>query len=270
MKKYVLIMIVLGILEISLVLYLTFWREIFWNYVSAKNSLEFLIFLGIFTVVALLLCFITSMSTYIGTLAAIKWREKLNLAAHNCNSQVENTNQRIQEDCAVYPQLIVTILYGLLKSITYTIVFAVTLSVTFKISYLLLISIYAILSTLIAHRIGTPLIKLNYMSQQVEATYRNDLTLPKFRECIFVQLNLARKLKHLQYFQSFYGQIGVVIPLLIVAPDYFMTGMLLGGLMQANSLMSTISENLSYGINNFDVFNKLLSCRKRLKEIGVL
>ena len=104
----------------------------------------------------------------------------------------------------------------------------------------------------------------------MEASYRADLTEINFRECIAVQFNLAKKLKHLQYFQSLYGQLGVVIPLIIIAPAYFTTGMLLGSLMQANHMMGTIADNLSYGINNFEVFNKLLSCHRRLKELTVI
>lgn len=271
MKKYLIAVGFLGAIEIALVLYLTTWREIFWNYVAAKDLEGFILYLGIFTVVALCLCVITASATYLATKAAIHWRVKLNekgLALKHLS--MENTNQRIQQDCSDYPNLVVNIVYGVVRSIVYCVVFSIALSIQFTIMYLLLISAYAILSTYIARKVGHPLISLNYQAQQVEATYRNSLTVRNFCECLQVQFSLARKLKHLQYFQSLYGQLGVVIPLIIIAPAYFSTGMTLGSLMQANSIMSTISDNLSYGINNFDVFNKLLSCRRRLLELGVL
>lgn len=184
--------------------------------------------------------------------------------------KIENLSQRLQEDCSKYPDLVMIIGYGVARASVYLIVFSVTLIIEFNVYYLLLISGYAIIATGIARAIGHPLIKLNYQAQQTEASYRNKLSAPNFKECLLIQLRLAKKLKHLQYFQSLYGQLGVVIPLIIVAPAYFGSAMLLGSLMQANSIMSTITDNLSYGINNFDVFNRLLSCRKRLQEISVL
>ncbi len=271
MKKFIVAMGVLGILEISLVLYLTFWRKVFWDYVASKNLHGFIEYLAIFTCVALALCVITALATYMSTRAAIKWREILNARAHIYKrSAIENVNQRIQEDCSKYPDLVMVIGYGVVRAIVYLVVFSITLVIEFNVHYLLLIAGYAIIATVIARTIGHPLIKLNYQAQQTEASYRNKLSAPNFKECLVIQLTLAKKLKHLQYFQSLYGQLGVVIPLIILAPAYFGSAMLLGGLMQANSLMGTITDNLSYGINNFDVFNKLLSCRKRLQEIEVL
>jgi vitamin B12/bleomycin/antimicrobial peptide transport system ATP-binding/permease protein len=262
---------VLGILEIAMVLYLTEWRKHFWTYVSDKNLEGFILYLGIFTGVALLLCVIVATATYTGTRAAIAWRQILNERAIKLQHiNVENVTQRIQEDCSKYPDLVMTIGYGVLKATVYLVVFSIALCVEFNYIYLLLITAYAILATVVAKKIGNPLIKLNYQMQQTEATYRGNITAPNFKDCIMIQLSLARKLKHLQYFQSLYGQLGVVIPLIIIAPAYFTTAMLLGSLMQANSIMSTITDNMSYGINNFDVFNKLLSCHKRLKELGVL
>jgi ABC-type uncharacterized transport system fused permease/ATPase subunit len=83
-------------------------------------------------------------------------------------------------------------------------------------------------------------------------------------------LGLAKKQKHLTYFQQFYGQLGVIVPLLIIAPLYFSSGMTIGTLMRFNSLGATILDNMSYGINSFGLINRLISCRKRLKEVNIL
>lgn len=271
MRKYVVIMLLLGVSEIALALYLTYWRASFWTYVVAKNYLMFGQSLVIFTLVALSLCVITASATYAGSLAAIQWRKKLNeKALSKKNLKIENVSQRIQQDCSEYPTLVITIGWGLVKAIMYVLVFSISLIHEFSYIYLLIIAAYAILSTYIAKKIGNPLVSLNYQSQQIEATYRNTLEEPDFKGCLKLMLSLATKLKHLQYFQSLYGQLGIIIPLLIIAPAYFTGGMLIGGLMQARSLMETIGDNLSYGINSFDIINRLLSSRKRLKEMGVL
>lgn len=78
MKKYIALLISFAIIEIGLALYLTVWREHFWNAVSNKEQLHFLQQLGIFTVVALVCCFVSGISGYLVSLTAIKWREKLN------------------------------------------------------------------------------------------------------------------------------------------------------------------------------------------------
>jgi putative ATP-binding cassette transporter len=81
---------------------------------------------------------------------------------------------------------------------------------------------------------------------------------------------LARQTKKLNYFQQFYGQVAVIIPICVLAPSYFAAAITFGVLMQAVSIMSTVLDNLSYGINSFGEINRLLSCKRRLKEAGVI
>lgn len=271
MKKFLISMGLCGLVEIAIVLGLTFWRDLFWSAVSTKNISGFVYYLGIFAGVTLTLCFVTSLGTYLGTRAAIKWREKLNEKAHqHKKSNVKNVAQRIEEDCAKYPDLCITIGGGVIKSIVYVLVFSTALALGFTPIWLLYVILFSISCTFVARWIGHPLINLNYNMQQASATYRNNLSKVNFLECINIQVELAKKLKHLQYFQSFYGQLGIIIPLIIIAPSYFSGLLTFGHLMQANSTMGTLLDNLSYGINSFDPVNKLLACRRRLKEIGVI
>lgn len=271
MRKFLIGAGILGAIEIAIVLYLTYWRKIFWNYVEAKDYEHFLVYLAIFTVVALVLCAVTAFETYLTTRSSLKWRETLNAKALKLQHvDVENVNQRIQEDCNIYPELVVNIGFGVVKAIVYLVVFSIALVLAFKWEYLIIIFIYGILATVVAKWIANPLIDLNYKAQQMEATYRNDLTHANFGNCLLVLLGLAKKMRHLNCFQSFYGQLAVIIPICIVAHDYFTTAMLLGSLMQANSMMAVISEDLSFGINSFGNINKLLSCHRRLKELTVL
>lgn len=270
MKKYIVYIILLTILEISLALYLTFWRETFWNFVEHKNLNGFYTQIEIFTIVALLFCFVASYSNYLITLCSIKWRELLNDKAYrqpHPSPLIENLNQRIQEDCRDYPALILEILCGTGKAIAYVIVFSLSIAINFNLMYIGVIFIYAIISTFIAQRIAKPLIVINYSNQRAEATYRNYLNSINFKNCIKIMLTMAIKTKHLSYFQTFYSQLAVIIPILIVAPDYFKSALTLGALMQATSTMGSIIDHLSYGITSFNQINHLLSCKKRLNEI---
>lgn len=270
MKKYIALLLILSTVEIGLALYLTYFRETFWNAISNKEQLHFIQQLGVFTVVALGASFVSGVSGYFVALSTIEWRKVLNDRAHKVDVQAENLNQRIQEDCSSYPDLILNIGYGAVKALMYIIVFVTSLLMSFHWWYLLILVGYAVIGSIATNYIAKPLIKLNYEQQRAEATYRNNLTIDNFSDCIRIMFGLAKKQKHLTYFQQLYLQAGVVIPLIIIAPTYFYTAMTIGVLMRFNSLASTILDNMSYGISSFGIINKLLSCRKRLKEVGVL
>lgn len=285
MRRYLIFLVLFAILEIGLALYLTLWREHFWNAVSNKESLQFMQQLGVFTCVALVICLVSGISGYLVSLTAIKWREKLNASCHailrnekyvkvatgaRVINSIENMPQRIQEDCMTYPTLVLTLGFGLIKAITYVLVFSVSLLWSFSWWFLIVLLMYTLCGLLITKYVAHPLIQLNYDQQRAEATYRSNLNLDNFGDCVRIMLGLAKKQKHLTYFQQFYGQVGVVVPLIIIAPTYFTTGMTLGELMRFNSLGSTILENMSYGISSFADINRLLSCRKRLMEAKIL
>ncbi len=271
MRRYIILLVFFAIIEITLALGLTYWREFFWQSVSEKNGTDFIQQLGIFTGVALVICFVSGVSGYLVSLTAIKWRELLNIKALAVReSRIENIAQRIQNDCLEYPDLVLNLAFGTVKAITYIVVFSVSLLLSFSWWFLAVLIMYSLLGGILTRYIAYPLIHLNYENQRAEASYRNNLSMDNFQDCIRIMLGLAKKQKHLTYFQQFYGQVGVVLPLIIIAPVYFTTGMTLGELMRCNSLGSTILENMSYPINVFAQINRLLSCRKRLLEAKIL
>lgn len=271
MKKYLTLLILFAVVEISLALYLTMWREHFWDAISNKQSTSFLQQLLLFLGIALICCFVNGVSGYLVSLTSIKWREKLNARAFCVREQqTENLNQRIQDDCAKYPDLILNLGYGVVKAILYIIVFSVSLIMSFNLWYLGILIAYTLIGSIITSYIAKPLIHLNYEQQRAEASYRNNLSVSNFNDCIMLMLGIAKRTKRLTYFQQFYMQIAVVIPLIIIAPSYFNSTMTIGTLMRFNSLSNTILDNMGYGISSWGSINMLISCRRRLKEIGVI
>lgn len=271
MKKYIVWLLILGAIEISLALWLTVWREHFWQTVSLKQSLQFMQQLGIFTIVAFACCVVSGLGGYLVNLTTIRWREKLNTKAFAIRkSRIENMSQRIQDDCWKFPELVLTLGYGFCKAVFYILVFSISLVYTFDWWYLGVLVSYTIIGSVCTSYIAKPLIKLNYEQQRAEATYRGDLSISNFQDCVALMLGIAKRTKRLTYFQQFYMQIAVVIPLIIIAPVYFQTAMTLGLLMRFNSLAGTILDNLGYGISSWGNINLLLSCRRRLKEINII
>lgn len=269
MKKYITLLIIFAAIEISLALYLTMWREHFWNDVSTKNQVGFIYQLGVFTVVALGCCIVSGVSGYILNLTTIEWRKKLTERLDH-SLDVENFSQRAQEDTSKYPELVLSLGYGFCKAIMYIIVFSISLCLSFEWWYLVVLLAYTIVGSIVTSFIAKPLIHLNYQQQRLEATYRQNLSRSNFIMCICLMLGIARKQKHLTYFQSLYMQVGVVVPLILIAPEYFSSAMVLGTLMRFNSLSSTILDNMGYGISSWGQINMLISCRKRLKEINII
>jgi len=183
---------------------------------------------------------------------------------------IENLGQRRQDDCTMYPDLMLTLGVGSAKAVSYILIFSTSIITMYGYVYLLYFILYCIVGSYLTSKIARPLIELNYQQQRAEATYRNDLSINNFQDCIHIMLGLAKKQKHLTYFQQFYGQLGVIVPLLVIAPVYFTTGMTLGSLMRFNSLSSTVMDNLNYGVSSFAMINKLVSCRRRLLEAGII
>lgn len=264
-------MVFLAIAEILLSLYISIWREAFYNAIVERNLHDFSIQTAIFTGVALLWCFVAGISGYLMTLCAIKWREILNAKALAMDlPKILNANQRVQDDCFAYPDLYLSLMVGVGKNIGYVLVFTTALLWAFPWYYTVIIYIYSILGTFLIKWVASPLIKLNYDSQQAEATYRNNLNFQNFSQCIKIMLGMAKKQKHLSYVQNFYGQLGVVLPLLLVVPIYFTTDMTVGALMRFKATAGIVIDSLAYGANSFGLINKLLACRKRLKEINLI
>ncbi len=279
MRKYLIIIAILAVFELVCSTYLVTWRHNFWDAVSLKHGIEMAYQLGIFTVLALSLCITTAYSGYCMTLAGIAWRNDLTGCAvrHDLidgngkvRGDIENLSQRIQSDLIEYPQLFLSLSIGMSKALVYIAVFAIMLCTQFSFYYLLILVGYTIISTWVAKRLASPLIQLNYDSQRAEATYRNDLSNINFSICISIMLGLAKQTKKLNYFQVLFSQCSVIIPICIFIPVYFSTNATLGVLMAVTSLMGTLLDNMSYPINTYDSINRLLSSRRRLKEIEII
>lgn len=270
----ILLLSTLTIIEIVISLYLIQWRESFWNAISDKNSHEFITNILIFLFVAFIACFASSFSTYCVTKASIIWRCSLNKKAlSNINqhsNNILNINQRIQEDCKEYPRLCLLLIFNVIKSTIYVIIFTSLFIYHYNYYIICGLFIYIISYTLLSRHVAKPLISLNYKSQQAEAIYRQSMDTFNFTACIYLLFGVAKFEKKLSYFQTFFNQFNVIIPLLFMSSQYFTTTMTLGVLISANSILNEIISNMSYIINNYQLINLCLASKQRLKEINVI
>lgn len=247
------------------------WRDWFWDAVSNHNFTLFIRYLIQFSIVALLLCFINGYYQYLMSLIGLYWRTKLTqkalLTQHHMH---EGGSQRVQEDCNKYPYGLITICVNSFRSILAVGIFIYLILSHLSWLFVLIPIIYTVISTGIAALIAKPLIAVNYNNQVVEARFRQDLTEAIYTEVCNNNLLLFVKTKYLAYFQSFYNQITVIVPYIILAPLYFAFLISFGILMQQAAAISGLIDALSYIINSFNDINKWLSCRRRLQELGVI
>ncbi len=133
--------------------------------------------------------------------------------------------------------------------------------------------LYSVGGTWLTHKIGRPLIGLNYRQQLLEANFRFGLVrlrengesvalsggekveeqslkghfqwvFGNFRSIIFKQL-------HLNMFTSGFGQIAIIIPLAVAFPMYFAKKIGIGGLQRVMDAFGQVQGSLSWVVNNY-------------------
>jgi len=133
--------------------------------------------------------------------------------------------------------------------------------------------IYAVVGTVLTHRIGWPLIPLNFQQQQFEADFRFNLVRTRenseqiaalrgeaaererhsdrFARVVANWIALIKRQKRLNFFTQSYSQASVIFPYLMVSPVYFSGAMQLGGLMQTASAFNSVQTALSYFVTAY-------------------
>jgi putative ATP-binding cassette transporter len=198
----------------------------------------------------------------------------------------DNPDQRIAEDLRLFVDLTLTLGLGLLSSAV-TLVSFVTilwmLSGELAIAgysipgYMVWVAlVYAIVGTWLTHVIGRPLISLDFNQQRFEADFRFSLVrlrensegvalyrgeaeeLERFHERFGAVIRnwwgLMLKQKQLTWFTSFYEQLAIIFPYVVVAPRYFSGAMQMGGIFQTASAFGQVQGSLSWFINAYTTF----------------
>lgn len=272
-KYSIVILILLCLIDILASGYITIWREWFWQSINDSKLEVFITLISYFSIVALFLCITNGLISFIQNRLSLEWRRKLTkhaISKVNTFKHLEGYPQRIQEDCRDYPLFFINFIrIGIVNLIM--IVFYTSL-IVYQIGwiYALIPYIYSIVATLIVGKVAKPLINLNYLNQVKEAYFRQVLTKVAYAKAHVNNYKVFKKSKHLNYFQSFFNQITVIFPYIILATAYFSSKVTFGVFMQASSTINYLTDSLGVVINSFDSFNKFLSCRKRLKEINII
>jgi putative ATP-binding cassette transporter len=199
---------------------------------------------------------------------------------------VDNPDQRIADDLRLFVDYTLSLSLGLLSAVVTLISFLAILwglSGTLEIwgisipGYMVWAAlIYAVAGSVLTHLIGRPLIGLDFNQQRFEADFRFSLVRmrensegvalyrgepeelaglrQRFAAVIGNWWALMLKQKQLTWFTSFYGQLAIIFPLVVVSPRFFAGQVQLGAIFQTASAFGQVQGSLSWFINAYTNF----------------
>lgn len=153
--------------------------------------------------------------------------------------------------------------------------------------YLIYIAVvYAAVGTLVTHWIGKPLIRLKFDQERYEANFRfsmarirenseqiallsgetaeKDQLDERYSSVLANVYGVINRQKTLGWFTSFFGQISVPFPYLILAPAYFFGKATYGTFMQTNQAFSSVQDGLTWFIDQYSTLADYRAVVQRL------
>lgn len=312
---WLLLLVVIG-MNLGLVYLLVLlnqWNNAFYNALQNKDYAQFKTQLVQFMGLAFTYIAVAVYQIYLRQMLQIRWRRWLTDAfmaewlAHRTYYRIElssdgtdNPDQRIQEDVNSFTAVTLGLALDFMKSVVtlfsfVTILwglsgaFAVTLGGTeYSIpGYMVWFALgYAIVGTWLAHKLGRPLIGLNYNQQRFEADFRYGLVRlrenaegvafyrgedderralnERFAHVVANFRGLMNCGKRLNWFTNVYDQLAVIFPFVVAAPRFFSGNLQLGGLMQTASAFGRVQDALSWFVSAYSTLAEWKATADRL------
>jgi len=256
-------------------------------------------FIGIFAVLATINLVLVLVNFYVSQLQIIRWREWLNqqvvddwltgAAYHRgrfVRDPIDNPDQRIQEDITSYTSISQSLAIGAASSVVTLVSFTIILwglsgplpvgGIEIPRAMVFIAYIYVIIATVIAFRIGRPLIRLNFLQERLGAYYRyalirvrensenvafyrgepveNASLAARFAAVIANTWAIVYRSLKFQGFNFVVNQIAVVFPVIIQAPRYFAQQITLGDVTQTATAFGQVQGALSFFRLAYDDF----------------
>ena len=275
------------------------WNKDFYNALENKDQGEFWRQLWRFTYLAFAWIVAGVYRLYFQQMLLIEWRTWLNqhyleqwmsdrayYRLQLTDRGVDNPDQRIADDLRLFVDMTLDLSIGLLSAVVTLISFTTILwglSGDFTIGgiaipgYMFWVAVvYAFIGSWLTHKIGKPLIALDFNQQRYEADYRYSLVrlrensegvalyrgealeLGSFRErfqhVIDNWWGIMRKRKQLNWFVTFYAQLAIIFPYLVAAPRFFAGGVGMGFIFQTASAFREVQGSLSWFIDAYPQF----------------
>lgn len=276
------------------------WNNAFYDALQTRNMASFWHELIRFCWLAGAFIIVAVYQLYLNQMLQIRWRKwltekylsewmrrrtyyRLQLSDYG----TDNPDQRISEDLRTFVAQTLNLSLGLLSSV---VTLASFIAILWGLSGVVRFSfgghhyalygsmvwaglLYAVVGTWLTHKVGKPLIRLNYDQQRYEADFR--FSLVRFREnaegiALYGGENgeyesfrqrfshvvrnwwgIMRRQKRLTWFTAGYNQIATIYPFVVAAPRYLAGKFSLGQLMQTASAFGQVQSSLSFFVDSY-------------------
>ena len=303
------LVLLLAMAAVRMTVLFSFWYNGFYSALQALDQTAFWRFLGIFSVLACVHVVRTLADSYAGQAFDIHWRVWLNdrltrdwlgagayYRGHFVDEPVDNPDQRIEQDIAMFVTGSRTLAIGALSAMVSLVAFTgilwglsgplVVAGVEVPRAMVFIVFLYVIVATWFAFKIGRPLIRLNFLSERLTANFRYALV--RLREnaenVAFYQgeaveratlwgrftayiANLwARVYRGLKFdgFNLSVSQVAVVFPFILQAPRFFSGAIKLGDVIQTSQAFGQVQDALSFFRTSYDTFAQYRATLDRL------
>jgi putative ATP-binding cassette transporter len=215
------------------------------------------------------------------------------------SAPVDNPDQRIQQDITSYADDSQSLALGAVSSSVSLVSFTIilwTLSGPLTVfglqiprAMVFLAYIYVIIATVLAFRIGRPLIRLNFLNELLTASYRYNLVrirdnseniafyrgeqventglMGRFVAVIANTWAIVYRSLKFQGFNLVISQIAVIFPIVIQAPRFFSQQITLGDVTQTAQAFSQVEGSLSFFRLAYDDFASYKASLNRLTQL---
>lgn len=269
--------------------------------------------LGTFLALTLGFLFVSTYRIYTRQMLEIRWRQWLTdhylarwmgsqayceMELHR--KQADNPDQRIAEDVRDYVASALGLSLSLLSAVATLVSFAGILwslsgSWTFEIGgtqiripglMMWVAILYALVATVLTHRVGRSLIPIQYDRQRYEADFRFSLVrfrenaeavalaggedgerrsaMSRFRRVVDNYWQLIRAQRNLTLFTTGIGQSNGIVPYVIAAPGFFAGTLSLGSVIQTNIAYGQVSGSLVWFVN---AYQEIASWRASIERL---
>ncbi|MDB5572279.1 MAG: transporter [Hyphomicrobiales bacterium] len=315
-QALVMTLVVLNQVQVGINVRLSFFNRDFFDAIQNKNETAFwYLLLSVFCVWAAIYVVSMLIEIYLESVLKITWREwlterysanwltrgglyRMNLVGEGA----DNPDQRIAEDVKSFIDLTYSYSVSVLSTLSNLVSFSIILwlipaafmipgtNVSMPGFPFWVAVLYALVGTWITHRIGRPLVALQFRQERYEADFRFSLARlreyaeqvallrgePAEREILGARFAsivgnyyeiVVRNMKLTTFTQSFF-QASVVIPYIIVAPYYFGGSITLGVMTQTAGAFSRVESSLTFFIARYQSLASYKAVVDRLTTFG--
>ena len=279
---------------------LNLWRNRFYNALQEKDWSGFVRETIVFTVLATVLVVLSIYQLYLNQWLQIRWRNWMTTkylgewldGANHYRMQLQgdaadNPDQRLTDDIKLFVERTLDLGVGLLSSIVTLFSFVIILWGMSEAAPLHLFGnelaipgylvwgalIYAIFGTALTQWIGSPLVRLDFQQQRLEADFRFSLVRvrenseqiallqgeraerarlsERFSRVVGNWYEIMSRTKRLTAFTQSYSQAAVIFPIILVVPAYFAGKVQFGAIFQTAEAFGNVQKALSFFVSAY-------------------